>query len=331
MNVFSGDSDLALADAWQHDFPLESRPFASIGASRGLTEDEALDALTRLTARGVLSRIGPVIRPNTVGASTLAAMAVPPERLETVAMRVNEHSVVNHNYERENHFNLWFVVAAENRQRVLATLDQISQAAGLPVLNLPLERAYHIDLGFSIGTVGHKDGMRGDIEITPVIDAEDRMILAQLEEGLPLASRPYELLATYLGITEAQMCARLQRLLDCGVISRFGCILMHRRLGFTSNAMAVWDVPDETVDAVGETLAGEAEVTLCYRRRRRLPHWPYNLYAMVHGRERRRVQKRLHAINREVGIEALPHAVLFSRRCFKQNGARYGRRPEEAK
>ncbi len=320
----AADLDLKLADTWQRDFPLEQRPYARLGASVGMTEDEALDALTNLSKKGILSRVGPVIRPNTVGVSTLAAMAVPPEDLESVAAVVSAETAVNHNYEREHRFNLWFVATARTEAALQAVLTHIAEATGLSVLDLRLERSYHIDLGFSV--TGRQSKVRSDRPATDPgdIDDEDRAILNQLADGLPLAERPFELVALHLGLSERQLLNRISSLIERGVISRFGCILKHRPLGYPANAMVVWDVPDVRVDQVGERLARREEVTLCYRRTRRPPAWPYNLFIMIHGRERPAVLTQIEAINVEENLEDLPNAVLFSRRCFKQRGARYG-------
>jgi len=102
-----------------------------------------------------------------------------------------------------------------------------------------------------------------------------------------------------------------------------GVVLRHRELGYTANAMAVWDVPDAEVSAAGMRLARRPEVTLCYRRARRAPQWPYNLYCMIHGRSRMEVSAQLAALNGEEGLARTAQAVLFSRRAFKQRGARY--------
>jgi len=139
-----------LLNDYQRDFPLEPRPFARIAGEMDLDEDEVLAMLADLQGNGTLSRIGAVVRPNTVGASTLAAMAVPAERLEAVAALVSGRPEVNHNYEREHDLNLWFVVAAADQAAVQAVLEAIETETGLPVIDLPLQTAYHIDLGFDL-------------------------------------------------------------------------------------------------------------------------------------------------------------------------------------
>lgn len=139
-----------LLNGFQREFPLEPRPFAVLAERLGVTEDEVLAVLRDLRERRILGRVGPVFKPNQVGASTLAALAVPQERLDEVAAVVSAFPEVNHNYAREHRFNLWFVVTGETPAHVQAVLNEIELATGLTPMDLPLESEYHIDLGFAI-------------------------------------------------------------------------------------------------------------------------------------------------------------------------------------
>lgn len=142
--------DQRLLDDFQSGIPLTPRPFALMAEQLGMAETEVIARLQRLTEMGVVSRVGPVFRPRQVGTSTLAAMAVPPERLAEVATLVNSFPEVNHNYEREHDFNLWFVLTGPDQTRLERVLDEIGCRAGLPVLDLPMLAEYHIDLGFPL-------------------------------------------------------------------------------------------------------------------------------------------------------------------------------------
>ena len=155
----------------------------------------------------------------------------------------------------------------------------------------------------------------------------DLDLLAALQDGLPLVDRPYARIAAELGVGEDDVLERLAVLQDNGTVSRFGVVVSHRELGYRANAMVVWDVPDERVDECGRRLAALPFVTLSYRRPRRLPDWPYNLFCMIHGRDRSQVLAVVEAATREAGLGGRKRAVLFSRRCFKQRGARYGVAP----
>lgn len=139
-----------LLDEFQHGFPLEPRPYARIARELGISETAVLEGLQRLQDAGAVSRIGPVLAPNRIGVSTLAALAVPSEDLETIAALVSEYPEVNHNYQREHDYNLWFVVTAPDRARLDAVLNDIGKRSGLTVLDLPMLEDYFIDLGFRL-------------------------------------------------------------------------------------------------------------------------------------------------------------------------------------
>jgi DNA-binding Lrp family transcriptional regulator len=262
--------ELALLNDFQRDFPLDPQPFARIAEALGVGEDEVLAVYRDLMERGLVKRVGPVVRPHRLGWSTLAAMSVPPERLAEVADLVTGYDEVNPAR-----------AALPSRLRVSDLMS-----------------AYLTDL--------------------------DVRLLTVLQDGLPLAVRPYARVAAQLGIGEDEVLERLAVLQENGTLSRFGVVVSHRELGYRANAMVVWDVPGERADDCGRRLAGLPFVTLSYRRPRRLPAWPYNLFAMIHGKDRRQVLDEVEIATREAGLAGCDRAVLFSLRCFKQRGARYG-------
>ncbi|MGE5515694.1 MAG: AsnC family protein [Bacteroidota bacterium] len=154
----------------------------------------------------------------------------------------------------------------------------------------------------------------------------DLDLVSALCDGLPLDSHPYRALGRTVGMTEAEVIERLGALTDAGVIRRLGIIVRHHELGYSANAMVVWDVPDAEVSGVGALLGACPEVSLCYRRPRRLPDWPYNLFTMVHGHDRDQVEALVAMMAKREGVAHYRHEALFSTRRFKQCGARYGRR-----
>ena len=139
-----------LLDDYQHCLPLVLRPFADIGNELGISEDKVLEELTALSEDGVISRVGPVFAPNRLGCSTLAALAVVSGDLERIAELVSAYDEVNHNYQRDHYYNLWFVVTAADRKCIDDVLDDIARQTGLEVLDLPMIEDYHIDLGFRL-------------------------------------------------------------------------------------------------------------------------------------------------------------------------------------
>ncbi|MCB1762662.1 MAG: AsnC family transcriptional regulator [Gammaproteobacteria bacterium] len=156
-----------------------------------------------------------------------------------------------------------------------------------------------------------------------VLSEQDYRLIAEIQDGLPLSSRPYAAIGERVGLSEQQVIERIASLQMSGVIKRMGIIVRHHELGYTANAMVVWDVPDDQVDAVGKKLGEQPCVTLCYQRPRRLPAWPYNLFCMIHGQERNRVLEHISAIVKAHGLDHIPHQILFSGKRYKQRGARY--------
>lgn len=311
--------DLRLLDGWQRDFPLVPRPFAEIASALWLSERTVLARLAHLAETGAISRIGATVRPNTVGASTLAAVAAPAARIEEVAALIGAEPGVNHSYLREADWNIWFVMTGPDRAHVTAALDRIAVATGLEVLDLPLVRPFNIDLGFRLNGTPHLPPARAEVDLG-ALRPGDREILAALSRGLDLVPAPYAALARELGRPEAEVIARIAALVEAGIISRLGIILRHRRLGWRANAMVVWQMPEAEIDAAGQRLAAQPGVTLCYRRRPD-PRWPYNLYCMIHARSREEALATLDAAAEATGLGALPRRVLFSTRCFRQRGA----------
>ncbi|MCB2018631.1 MAG: AsnC family transcriptional regulator [Hydrogenophaga sp.] len=315
-------TDLRLLNEWQHGFPLCPAPFAELARATHLSEAEVIRSLQQARDDGRLSRVGGVFAHGGGGDALLVAMAVPRDRVEAVAARVSAHPGVNHNYLREHHHNLWFVMTGADRDAVEAGVSALEAANGLSALRLRLEQAYRIDLGFDLrGETAHRPMRRSVPRFSGPLTNEERPLAERIEEGLPLVSRPYAALAEALGRDEDWVLARLTAWLDNGRLKRFGVVVRHHELGFDANAMTVFDVPADRVDHCGHLLAEQAGVTLAYRRSR-ADGWPYNLYAMVHGTNRAAVAAVIERVTVAAGLEGCPREVLFSTRRFKQTGAR---------
>jgi siroheme decarboxylase len=157
-----------------------------------------------------------------------------------------------------------------------------------------------------------------------MLDARDRQLLERVQLGLPVCSRPYAEIGDTLSMPEAEVIERLARLKQKGLIKRMGVIVKHHQLGYRANAMIVWNIPDNLVKQLGERISQFAFVTLCYQRPRQA-EWPYNLYCMIHGKDRATVLRQLEQLNATCGLMGFDREILFSRRCFKQRGAIYQR------
>jgi DNA-binding Lrp family transcriptional regulator len=332
---------------FQKDFPLCEQPYQAIAQLLDSSEQQVLEAIKSLDQQGVLSRVGPVFDHKKAGASTLAAIAAPPEQIDKIAGIVNQFEQVNHNYAREHDYNLWFVVTASDPMALAETLQEIELLTGLPILVLPMEASYHIDLGFKINFSGSDEKITNKQRIKPVklvsTFLENKVCLNQdqqallrgiIEKGLPTQAKPYAKIADKLAVTSTQIINQIEQWQKNGLIRRFGLVVKHRKLGFNANAMVVWDIPSEFVDDVAGQLSTFDEVSLCYRRPRRAPDWHYNLFCMIHGTDRDVVLAQIAKITQQLltnnkhiwqSEEQLNQDVLFSTKAYKQHGARYSK------
>lgn len=321
--------DARLLDDWQRDLPITPRPFLAMARALAVPEDMVIERLRALRESGVVARVGGVVRPNTLGASTLAAVAAPELYIDEVAAALARIPGINHIYLRENALNLWFVVTGPDRDYVDAVLSDIERTTGLPVLDLRLQQAYHIDLGFALDGVDRRryhDAGSATATSGAECDDIDRTLAQILTDGLPLVQRPFAEVGRRLQIDEVETITRVQRLLASGVVPRMGVIIRHRALGWRSNAMVVFDVAPEHVAAAGATLAKAPGINLCYQRTRYAEAWPFNLYCMIHARSREEALDTLDVAMGSAGLHGVPMRILFSLRCFKQTGALIAKR-----
>ena len=161
-----------------------------------------------------------------------------------------------------------------------------------------------------------------DAATRPELDAIDRRLIVATQGGLPRVPRPYDAIGGELGIGGDEVIARLRRMLDTGVIRRIGAVPNHYAIGYTANGMSVWDVDDARIDELGVRVGALAFVTHCYRRPRRLPDWPYNLFAMVHSQNRAEVAARVAEIATLLGDACRAHDILYSTAILKKTGLR---------
>lgn len=323
--------DSLIIDRLQGGFPLHASPFASIGAELGLTADSLCQRLQSLLDRKVLTRFGPMYQVERMGgAFVLAAMAVPEERFDAVAAQVNALPAVAHNYRREHDFNMWFVLATRTPGGIYDAMLEIEEQTGLRVYDFPKLREYYVGMQFAVGgnaPVGRREqlagegGCEGALDEAALDEADWRLIRAT-QGGLPLQAEPWQQLASELALTEGEVCARLAAMVQQGVIRRIGAVPNHYAIGYAANGMAVFDVDDAAVDALGQQVGALSFVSHCYRRLRRQPVWPYNLFAMCHGSNRDAVLAQVAELRQLLGAACRRHEVLFSSRILKKSGVR---------
>ncbi|MCY4732513.1 Lrp/AsnC family transcriptional regulator [Natronomonas gomsonensis] len=338
--------DRAIINAFQGGFPVVESPFdpaaeALRARGIGVTGEELLERVQRLDDDGVLTRFGALINAQEIGgAATLVAMHAPEERFEEVADQVNAHREVAHNYEREHpHLNMWFVVSVADPDAVDRVLADIEAETGQETYNLPKREEFRVEAKFLLdGPIPDGDLDCSDLgpAVEPVerdtLTPEERDLIVEVQGGLPVTATPYADVAEELGVDTEWVTSTIKRFNEEGKVRRVGVIPNHYSLGYTENGMTVWNVPDDLVSEVGPEVASLDFVTHCYRRPRHEGVWPYNFFAMTHGRSEEESQQRIQQVKEtmesfwDVGDDDWD--TLFSTQILKKTGIRLDERAD---
>jgi DNA-binding Lrp family transcriptional regulator len=228
---------------------------------------------------------------------------------------------------------MWFVLGTETPAQCTDAIKRIAQATGLPVLDMPKLREFRVQLFFDarldnadiVAGAGWPTASTVKTTVSSTIaamDNLDRAIMRATQAGLPLHSQPFADVATQVGATEAEVIERFELWQSNGILRRIAAVPNHYALGYVHNGMTVWNVDDERADALGEKIATLGFVSHCYRRPRHLPGWPYNVFAMVHGRSREQTDQQIKRIADVLGKACHAHDVLWSTRILKKTGLR---------
>lgn len=322
-------TDKRLLEKLQQAFPLVEEPFKDLGQNLGISSTEVLERISSLKTRRVIREICAIIDSRALGyQSTLVALSVPIDKLETAAATISQHRGVSHNYAREYKYNLWFTLALPPGEDLTRASEKLaSQVGAESVLVLPATKVFKIgaffhlseqdDVTVDVGRDGQKStGAASSTVLTPTEIA----LIRELQIDLPLEERPFLGMAERLGIKEPDVLERAKDFLTRGIMRRFAALLYHRKLGFLANGMGCWRVPSERIEEVGKTFAASPQVTHCYQRVT-YPQWTYNLFTMVHAptREECMATIKLMAENVKIG----DYLVLFSTREFKKATVKY--------
>jgi DNA-binding Lrp family transcriptional regulator len=281
-----------------------------------------LQALKSLFESNIARRFGAVFDSRHLGyGSTLCAVDVPESELERVAELFAPHTGVTHCYEREGNPNLWFTMTAP-ADRLQSELDTMAAAlAPYALLNLPAIKRFKVQVVLDAGTAGdtaaHHDRPpeSGAALDPPDLSPHEKALIRRMQGNLPLTLEPFVAVAQELDWDTTELLVRLRRWKEDGILRRVGVILRHRNAGFTANGMCIWRADPATIDEAGRCLARCPEVTHCYERPP-VGDFHYNLFAMVHARQREITQEIFERISKDAGLTE--GRVLISKREFKK-------------
>ena len=319
--------DRQILEHIQSAFPVNPEPYAVLAGELGCQATDVHGCVRNMRATGLVRRIGGSFAAGPLGyVSTLVGARVTAAGLVAAATRAASWPEVTHNYEREGEYNLWFTVIAASEERLEHVLQSVRDVEGVESLySLPSLRSFKIQVHFHFGDGAPPPSRHGAFVSSsphplPVLDSVDRRIICRTCGDLGDSQTPFAEMALEIGVEQTDLLARLASYRECGAMRRFGAILRHRSAGFGGNGMSGWNVPDADVVGVGEFLAGCPDISHCYERPR-IPDWPYNVFGMIHGRDRDGCLAIAGRIARETGIS--DYHVLFSGREFKKTSMVY--------
>ena len=326
-------TDRKLLNMIQSSFPLVEEPFQRIGDDMGIPASEVMDRITASKEKNVVRQISAIFDTRKLGYKTvLVAMSLPHDRLDSGAKIINEHPGVSHNYGRNGPFNLWFTLAVPPNESLEETVEDMSKRTGAESYRLmPTIRFFKIGVNFDMvnqeGAADDyyspdgfdKNGGQDFKRPVPVTDFEIDAI-RELQEDLPLVTRPFAPMAEALGITQQQLFDMASDLEQRGIMRRFSAVLHHRRAGFKANAMVVWDVPEERSVEVGAVMAQSKWVTHCYERPR-FDDWRYSHFTMIHAASQEKCEDVAVEISEATRID--DYMLLYSTREYKKTRVRY--------
>jgi DNA-binding Lrp family transcriptional regulator len=313
-----------ILDRIQRSFPIVSEPFQLLSEGLEISEREVRERIGLLKESGAIRQISAIFNTGALGyRSSLVAMAVPGEALERAAEAVNAYPGVSHNYLRPGSFNMWFTIAVPPGQSPEAVVAELSaEAGGFAALVLPAVKKYKLAVVLDVLEEGDWEPQEEKSELPPTESdtnfrptSENVRIVKCIQEDLPLVRKPFEFWADSLGMGEPELFAVVSDWMRSGTIRRFAAVLNHRQVGFSANGMVVWNCPRDRIDRIGSILASYPEVSHCYSRPA-YPEWPYNLYAMIHGRGPQECEAIAGRLAAATGLDN--YRILFSTKEFKK-------------
>lgn len=316
-----------LCNVLQEDLPICWEPFDDLAKYLGTDEKTLLRQIDQLKNMGVVRRFRALINYRALGMiSTLVAAHVPADNLQAVAEAVNALDTVSHNYLRQHHYNLWFTLQARSTQKIDLILSHLSGRFGIDFHSLPVERFFKIDVRFdaldeSSAAAGFLQNVNQPSSYETVeLNENQKRILSGLQEELCLISEPFGFMCGD-GLEREDVLRIINELIDFGVVRRIAAVVNHRKIGFTANVMFAAEVPPEKIMQAGEKLARFGIVSHCYERRT-FEGWPYNLFAMMHGRSMGEIQhviKRFAEAEKIGSFELLPTTKELKKQPVKYN------------
>ena len=304
----------------QNAFPMIQRPFDAVAQKLGSFEEEILTMVQKLKNEKIIRQTSAIFDTKRLGyTSSLVAFKVDEDKVDTAAALINKHPGVSHNYLRNHDYNIWFTmaVAPDSTLGLEKTIEILKEQTGaIDAITLPTLKMFKISV--KMDTTGKrakkekvKKVLHKELELTPEYIA----VIKELQKDITVTQEPFKASIEKLNMTYERFFEIANTLKESGVMRRYATILNHRKAGFGANAMSVWAVPEEKGEEIGRQMAEFSAVSHCYLRPS-YPNWPYNLFAMIHGKSQEECDSLIEEMAKESGLTE--YGKLYSTVEFKK-------------
>lgn len=313
----------------QKEFPLVPRPFKELANMFSLAEEQVMECIKKLKSQNIIRQISGIFStPNLGYKSCLVAFKVPEENVETIAMRINQHPGVSHNYLRNYEYNLWFTFALHPLMSdLLETVRQLAKSVNVQdFLFLPVVKMFKIKVEFDMGegeskSEDEKTYLPASLisGVATLTEHEIRFIQI-MQEDIPVIKEPFLPIAKELNLTQQQLFDITYNFLNRGLLKRYAALLDHYKAGFNANLMVVWKIQEQRIEEIGKIISEIKEISHCYQRVT-YPNWQYNFYTMIHAKNYEQCQQVVDLIREKIGIN--DYMMLYSQKEFKKVRLKY--------
>lgn len=299
----------------QNNFPVTQRPFLELGKKLSMSEEEVISTLKQYRKKRVLRYVGAVFDSKMLGVrSSLIGMEVPRTRINKVSAVINSFPQISHNYLRDSKYNMWFTVSSSGEKKLAALIKDIKRKTRvIDLLDLPTRRVFKIDARFDLGVKKTSSVKKEKKRI--LMPGFDKRFVIELNKPVRLISRPFVQIAKRLGLSEEEVIRSLKRYKDAGLLRRFGAILDHNRVGFKTNALVVWKIPQKSLKSSVAVFRRAPQISHCYQRKA-YKNWPYNIYTMLHCSDKKTCLRLVDEISGMIGADDLK--ILFTKKELKK-------------
>jgi len=318
------EEDKKLLEEIQKDFPVDSRPYNTIGLKCGIREHDVIEKINNFTTAEIIREISAIFNAKKLGyKSTLIAATITKDAIESAVNKINSNPGVSHNYLRNHSYNVWFTLTIKKEKDFKKEIDRLLNNCRVEqYLILPSIRTFKIGVNFKFtereADYKYEHPAKPDQRLK--FSQSDKELITYLQNSFPVIPQPWSEIAHSLKIPEGDLINSISSLKTAGIIKRISAVLRHRKAGFTANGMACFNIPEENIIQAGEKIAQFPEVSHCYQRPT-FPDWNYSLFAMVHAVSKNDCEKIIETISEE--IKSRNYTVLYSSKEFKKERVKY--------